>query len=277
MQRTTEQSVDIPVPGHGVAHSLRTVEQTADFSVPGRVDTYCRARHRVGSGMSIGGMLVSLQEEVLVAVLISRSPKEVRTYLHVQVWEETARLSHVRQLLYDYLRSGKAWKAPRTEEFVETNHSNVVPMDVDSSHRKGGKGKKGKGKGKNRGDRPRHDGKGKGNSRYVSHVWGHVVGKFAMHRHSHVFRNESVLGQTTSSQCYDRRWTCSGAKQMTPIPTRGWCRTTDKTRFGSVGETPFFFAFRHQWPVATLAWLFLLQSDFYLRPRRTREMSWTCP
>ena len=31
-----------------------------------------------------------LQEEVLVAVLISRSPKEVGTYLHVQVREETA-------------------------------------------------------------------------------------------------------------------------------------------------------------------------------------------
>ena len=33
----------------------------------------------------------ALQEEVLVAVLISRSPKEVRTYLLVQVREETAR------------------------------------------------------------------------------------------------------------------------------------------------------------------------------------------
>ena len=71
-----------------------------------------------------------LQEEVLVAVLVSRSPKEVRTYLYVQVREETARFSHVRQLLYDYLRAGTAWKAPRTTEFVETNHSNVVPMDV---------------------------------------------------------------------------------------------------------------------------------------------------
>ena len=49
----------------------------------------------------------------------------------------------------------------RTEEFAETNHSNVVPMDVDSLHRKGGKGKKDKGKGKNNGERPRHDGKGK--------------------------------------------------------------------------------------------------------------------
>ena len=48
-----------------------------------------------------------LQEEVLVAVLISRSPKKVRTYLHVQVREETARLSHVRQLLCDGM-------APRT-------------------------------------------------------------------------------------------------------------------------------------------------------------------
>ena len=60
------------------------------------------------------------------------------------------------------LRAGKAWKAPRTEEFAETNPSNVVPMDVDSLHREGGQGKKGKGKGKNRGDRPRHDDKGKG-------------------------------------------------------------------------------------------------------------------
>ena len=91
-----------------------------------------------------------------MAVLISRSPKEVLTYLHVQVREETARLSHVRQLLYDYLRAGKAWKAPRTEEFAETHHSNVVPMDVNSLHRTGGKGKKSKG------GTPRHDGKGKG-------------------------------------------------------------------------------------------------------------------
>ena len=97
-----------------------------------------------------------------MAVLISRSTKEVRTHLHVQVREETARLSHEPQLLYDCLRAGKAWKAPRTEEFAETNRSHVVPMDVDSLHRKGGKGKKGKGKGKNKGDRPRHDGKGKG-------------------------------------------------------------------------------------------------------------------
>ena len=36
-----------------------------------------------------------LQEEVLVAVLTSRSPKEVRTYLHAQVREETAKLGHV--------------------------------------------------------------------------------------------------------------------------------------------------------------------------------------
>ena len=69
---------------------------------------------------------------------------------------ETARLSHVRQLLHDYLRAGKAWKAPRTEEFAEAHHSNVVPMDVDSLHRKGGKVK-----GKNKGDRNRHDGRSK--------------------------------------------------------------------------------------------------------------------
>ena len=102
-----------------------------------------------------------LQEEVLVAVLISRSPKEVRTYLHVQVREETAKLSHVRQLLYHYLRAGNAWKAPRTEQIGEANSPNLVPMDVDSLHRKGDKGKKGKGKGKNKGDRNRHDDKGK--------------------------------------------------------------------------------------------------------------------
>ena len=55
--------------------------------------------------------------------------------------DETARLSHVRQLLCDYLRAGEAWKAPRTDEFAETNHSNVFPMDVDSLHRKSGKTK----------------------------------------------------------------------------------------------------------------------------------------
>ena len=88
-----------------------------------------------------------LQDEVLVAVLISRSPKEVGTYLHVHVREETAKLSHVRQLRYDNLRAGKERKTPRREEVAETKPSNVVPMDVDSLHRKGGKGKKGKGKG----------------------------------------------------------------------------------------------------------------------------------
>ena len=72
------------------------------------------------------------------------------------------KLSDVRQLLYDSLRAGKAWKAPSTEEVAEANSPNLVPMDVDSLHRKGGKAKKGKGKCKNKGDRLRHDGKGKG-------------------------------------------------------------------------------------------------------------------
>ena len=67
-----------------------------------------------------------LQEKVLVAVLISRSLKEIRTYLQVQVREETAKLSHVRQLLYDNLRAGKAWKAPRTEEVAEANSPKLV-------------------------------------------------------------------------------------------------------------------------------------------------------
>ena len=67
-----------------------------------------------------------LQEKVLVAVLISQSLKEVRTYLHVQVREETAKLSRMRQLLCDYLRAGKAWKAPRTEEVAEANSPNLV-------------------------------------------------------------------------------------------------------------------------------------------------------
>ena len=60
-----------------------------------------------------------------MAVLISRSPKEVRSYMHVQVREETAKLGHVRQLLHDYLRAGMVWKAPRTEEVTEANPSNL--------------------------------------------------------------------------------------------------------------------------------------------------------
>ena len=76
----------------------------------------------------------------------------------MQVREDTATLSHVRQLLHEYLRAGKAWKAPRTEETAETNSPKVVPMDVDALHREGGKGKKGKFKG----DRNKHDAKGKG-------------------------------------------------------------------------------------------------------------------
>ena len=80
----------------------------------------------------------------------------------MQVWEETAKLSHVRQMLHDHLRAGKAWKVPRTEEVAEANSPNLVPMDVGLLHRKGGKGEEGKGKGKNKGDRNTHDGKGKG-------------------------------------------------------------------------------------------------------------------
>ena len=80
----------------------------------------------------------------------------------MQVREETAKLGHVRQLLHDYLRARKAWKAPRTEEIAEANPSNLVLMDVDALHCKGCKGKKGKGIGKNKGDRNKHDSKGKG-------------------------------------------------------------------------------------------------------------------
>ena len=63
------------------------------------------------TGIQQNFKLRPLQEEVLVAVLISWSPKEFRTYLHVQVRVDTARLSHVRQLLYDYLRAGKEVKS----------------------------------------------------------------------------------------------------------------------------------------------------------------------
>ena len=56
-----------------------------------------------------------------MAVLISRSSKEVRTYLHVQVREDTAKLGLVRQLLCNYLRDGKAWKAQCTEETAVTS------------------------------------------------------------------------------------------------------------------------------------------------------------
>ena len=80
----------------------------------------------------------------------------------MQVRKDTAKLGHVRQLLYDYLRAGKAWRAPRTEETVETNSSNVVPMDVEALHREGGKSKTSKGKGKLKGDRNKNDAKGKG-------------------------------------------------------------------------------------------------------------------
>ena len=50
----------------------------------------------------------------------------------------------------------------RTGEVAEASSPNLVPMDVDSLHRKGGKEKKGNGEGKNKGDRNGHDGKGKG-------------------------------------------------------------------------------------------------------------------
>ena len=43
----------------------------------------------------------------------------------MQVREETAKLSHVRQLLCDHLRAGKAWKAPRTEEVARGRKARV--------------------------------------------------------------------------------------------------------------------------------------------------------
>ena len=61
--------------------------------------------------------------------------RKIRTYLHVQVREETARLSHVRQLLYDYVRAGKAWKAPRTRnlprQIIQTSYRwMLIPCTV---------------------------------------------------------------------------------------------------------------------------------------------------
>ena len=90
--------------------------------------------------------------------------------VQVQEREETAKLGHGRQLLCDFLRAGKAWKAQRTEETAETNPSNIVPMDVDALHGEGGQGKKGKGKGKFKGNRNEHDTKGKGKQSGKS-VW----------------------------------------------------------------------------------------------------------
>ena len=128
-----------------------------------------------------------------MAVMISRSVKEVRTYLRVR--EETAKLSHVRQLLYDYLRAGKAWKAPRTEEVAEANSPNLVPMDVGSLHRKGGKGKKGKGKGKNKGDRTDTTAKAKVNN----HSNSDTLTGIAISVASTDTRNQTVQARANSS------------------------------------------------------------------------------
>ena len=73
--------------------------------------------------------------------------------------------------------------------------SNVVPMDVDSLHRKGGKEKKGKGKGINKGDRPRHDGKVKVNSQSNS---GTLAGDATSVVNTDT-RNQTVRARTNSS------------------------------------------------------------------------------
>ena len=49
---------------------------------------------------------------------------DFRAYLHVQVREEMAKLGYVRQLLSDYLRAGKAWKADTTAKAKVNNQSN---------------------------------------------------------------------------------------------------------------------------------------------------------
>ena len=72
----------------------------------------------------------------------------------MQVREETAKLSHVRQLLYDYLRAGKTWKAPRT---LQTScRWMLTPCTV-----KVAKGREARVKVKTKVTDP-HDGKGKG-------------------------------------------------------------------------------------------------------------------
>ena len=127
--------------------------------------------------------------------------------MHVQVREETAKLIYVRQLLYDYLRAGNAWKAPRTEEVAEANSPNLVPMDVDSLHRKGGKGKKGKGKGKNKGDRNRHDGKGKGEQPVKQRHFDGYCNQCGQYGHKKPGANSS-MARVTNVEHMDTRVDC---------------------------------------------------------------------
>ena len=97
---------------------------------------------------------------MLLAVLISRSPKEVQTHVHVQLREETAKLSHVRQFLYEIPARWKSVRHHAQRELLKRILQILCRWML--ALRNGGKGKKGKDRGKNKGDRNRHDGKGKG-------------------------------------------------------------------------------------------------------------------
>ena len=147
--------------------------------------------------------IAPLQEEVLVAVLISRSPKEVRTYLHVQVWEDTtARLNHVRQLLHDYLRAGKAWKHHAQKRQLK-RILQTLSIDVDALHREGGEGKKCNGKGKYKGDRNKHDGKGKGKQSVKQRHYDGFCNQFGEygHKRKHECDGKSKLFNGTCNKC----------------------------------------------------------------------------
>ena len=59
--------------------------------------------------------------------------------------------------------------------------------------------------------------------------WGSVGGEGQAH---------TFLGQTTSLQCYDNRWTCHRVTNLTAsIPTKGW-RKNEKRIGSGAGSTP---------------------------------------
>ena len=83
----------------------------------------------------------------------------------------------------------------------------------------------------------------------------------------------TVLGQTTSSQCHDGRWTCQRATNQ-----RAQVRLAQKqqktTHWDGRRDATLFFAFRHQWRNATLARPFFFKKQlFWCQPKKGRHDS----
>merc|ERR1712194_947669 len=67
----------------------------------------------------------AIQESILIAILMGRTPKELNIYLGAQI-TTTTKLSAVRRIVLDFVRSSKQWSREEKSDYVAQG----APMDM---------------------------------------------------------------------------------------------------------------------------------------------------